>query len=118
MLCACEKDSEPNPIECNISYKLSLTSFAVGDHILISDFKVDPILPSNGINIQKVDFFLGNRQIASSQMPPFELDYEIPDLPEGEHLLQVDVHLSASGYDDTTIWIKQNIVIYKQQTTE
>jgi hypothetical protein len=92
--------------------------FAVGDHILISDFKVDPILPSNGINIQKVDFFLGNRQIASSQMPPFELDYEIPDLPEGEHLLQVDVHLSASGYDDTTIWIKQNIVIYKQQTTE
>jgi hypothetical protein len=118
ILCACEDNNEPKPIVCNVTFNLSSTSLEVGEHLLINDFMVSPISPSNGVDIQEIDFFLGNKKIASSQLPPFELDYEIPDLPDGEHLLQIDVHLSASGYDNTTMWIKQNIVIYKHQTTE
>lgn len=118
MLWGCENDTEPNPIECNVSCNISSVSFEVGDHILISDINIIPILPTNGIEIEKVEFFLGNKKINSCPFPPFELDYEIPDMPEGEHLLQIDIHLSASGYDNTTLWIKQNIEIKKSQTTE
>lgn len=111
LLFSCDKDNEPNPIECNISYKISSTSVSQGDHLLITDFEVTPKLPTTGVNIQKVEFFLGNKKIASCVYPPYELDYEIPDLLEGEHLLQIDVHLTAEDFDDTTIWLQQNIKI-------
>jgi len=118
LVCGCEKDSELNPIKCDIKYKISSDSFEIGEHININDISIIPIVPSSGIDIQKVEFFLGNKNIGTCLYPPFELDYEIPDLPIGEHLLQIDVYLTANGYDNTSLWIKQNIEINKPQTTE
>ena len=114
----CEKDSEPNPIKCEISFKMSSTSLSVGDHLSINNFEITPVLPSTGISIQKIEFFLGNKKLSSCSFPPYELDYEVPDLPEGKHLLQIDVHLEAPGYDNTTIWLRQEIEINKSQTNE
>lgn len=118
MIFGCDKDTEPNPIECEISYRISSLSFDIGEHLVVSDFQIKPISPSNGVDIKKVEFFLGNKKIGSCLYPPYELDYEIPELPEGEHLFQIDVQLVANGYDDTTVWIRRNITINNPQTTE
>ena len=115
---SCEKDNEPNPIKCDISFKMSSTSLSVGEHLYISDFEITPVLPSTGIGIQKIEFFLGNKKLSTCSFPPYELDYEVPDLPEGKHLLQIDIHLEAQGFDNTTIWLRQEIEINKPQTTE
>lgn len=111
LLWSCNKDSDPNPINCEISYKISAISLNIGDHLIISDFNLTPILPQSGITINKVEYFLGNKKIKSNDIPLYDLNYEIPDMAEGTYLLQIDVHLSAEGYDKTTIWLKQNIEI-------
>lgn len=116
--CGCEKDGEPNPIKCEISFKMSSISLSTGEHLSISDFEITPVLPSTGVNIQKIEFFLENKKLSSCSFPPYELDYEVPDLPEGKHLLQIDIHLEAQGYDNTTIWLRQEIEINKPQTNE
>lgn len=115
-LCSCEK--EPIAIECEISYKISSETVEIGDHLHIREFKITPISPLTGIEIQKVEFYLGNRKINTCNFPPYELDYEIPDLPIGDHLLQIDVYLTANGYDNTTYWLRQNIKITSPQKTE
>lgn len=115
---SCSKEEEPNPIECEVSYNLPATDFVIGEHLVINTIEITPVVPPSGVKVKKVAFFLGNRNIGTCPAPPYELDYEIPELPEGEHLLQIDVHLTADGYDDTTIWIKQNIRINKNRITE
>lgn len=115
-LCSCEK--EHIPIECEISYEITSETLTIGDRLHINGFKITPISPANNINIKKVEFYLGNRKIGTSNFPPYELDYEIPDIPSGDHLLQIDVYLTADGYDDTTYWLRQNIKIIKPQIIE
>ena len=107
---SCQKD-EPTAITCNVSYTISQMPLSEGDHLQITDFKITPVPASLEITVSKVEFFLGNRLMGSVDRPPYELDYELPTLPDGEHLLQIDVFLKADGYDDTTIWIKQNVSI-------
>lgn len=111
----CEK--EPT-IECEITYEISSQTLENGDHLLISGFNITPISPLSGIDIQKIEFYLGNKKIGTCNFPPYELDYEIPNLPTGNHLLQIDVYLAANGYDDTTYWLRKNIKIIKPQITE
>ena len=116
LLCSCEKES--NPIECDISYEMSSEMLTIGDHLHISGFKIIPISPLTGIDIQKVEFYIGNRKIHTCNFPPYELDYEIPDLPIGDHILQIDVYLTADGYNETTYWLRQNIKIKEPEITE
>ncbi len=118
LACSCDKDSESNPIECDITYGISSVSLTEGEHLYINNFKITPKVPLNGIEIQKVEFYLGNRNIGSCYMPPYELDYIIPNLPVGEHQLQIDVHLTADGFDNTIIWLRRNIRINETQTIE
>lgn len=55
-----------------------------GEHETVTDYKVE-----------RVDFFIANRKIGSSDEAPFAFNYILSDLPAGEHQLRVDAVVSG-----------------------
>ncbi|MDE5881350.1 MAG: hypothetical protein K2H60_06435 [Muribaculaceae bacterium] len=113
LLYSCKKDEPLDSIECRITYDISATDFTEGDQLIVDNLKIIPTNPISGVTIKKVEYYLGNKLIESSTVPPYKLVYSIPSLPIGSHLLQIDIHLSAEGYANTIVWLKQNINIYE-----
>ena len=113
LLYSCKKDEPLESIECRITYDISATDFTEGDQLIVDNLKIIPTNPILGVTITKVEYYLGNKLIESSIVPPYKLVYSIPSLPIGSHLLQIDIHLSAEGYANTIVWLKQNINIYE-----
>lgn len=113
LLYSCKKDEPLESIECRITYDISATDFTEGDQLIVDNLKITPTNPISGVTIKKVEYYLGNKLIESSIVPPYKLVYSIPSLSIGSHLLQIDIHLSAEGYANTIVWLKQNINIYE-----
>ena len=101
-LFSCKKDEDENPAKVTIVFtgEDNWNTVKNGDYLKVN-VSVDFESSSQGLSVETVECFLGNRKIATAKGSKCEVLYKIENAPIGQHELRAEAVVTAPDYDKT-----------------
>ena len=99
-LFSCMKDEDENPAKVTIVFTGEENWNTVkNDDYLKVNVSVDFESSAQGLSVETVECFLGNRKIVSAKGTKCEVLYKIENAPIGRHEFRAEAVVTAPGYD-------------------
>lgn len=120
-LTSCKSDDIPESftIDCDLSWNgpelpdggmLLIDGLDIGTLTITYEDGLVTTVPSPVVD--RVEYFIGNRLIGTSQTPPYGLEHSLDGLPVGTHQFRVDIVMKeVPQVDDFRVWFTRSLFI-------